>query len=77
MTASPDTDLLVEPLPPETGAKLRRYNGVMAAIHAGQAVAILLLATAFALPVTGTFLQGPPGTPAAAPRVLFSSARRG
>ena len=55
----------------ETGSRLRRYNGVMGAIHAAQAVAILLLATAFALPVTGSFLTGPPGTPNAEPDTLF------
>lgn len=41
---------------------LRRDNLVAAAVHLGQAVAILVLATSFALPVTATYLAGPPGT---------------
>jgi hypothetical protein len=48
-------------------ARLRRYNIGMGALHALQAVAVLLLANSFTLPVTGTFLAGPPGSPAAEP----------
>lgn len=43
-------------------ARLRVYNLVMGALHAAQGVAILALANAFALPVTATFLEGPPGS---------------
>jgi hypothetical protein len=43
--------------------RLRWYNVVMGAFHALQGVAILVLANDFALPVTGTFLEGPPGGP--------------
>ncbi len=49
---------------PHTEQRLRRlrgYNLVMGAIHALQGVAILALANDFALPVTATFLEGPPG----------------
>jgi hypothetical protein len=35
----------------------------MGLFHAAQGVVILLLANGFALPVTGTFLEGPPGGP--------------
>ncbi len=42
--------------------RLRRYNVVMGGIHAVQAIAVLALATTFTLPVTGTFLVGPPGS---------------
>jgi hypothetical protein len=42
---------------------LRRYNLIAAAVHAAQAVAVVALATSFSLPVTGTFLAGPPGSP--------------
>lgn len=62
---------MTETLPTETGKKLRRYNGVMGSLHAAQAVAVLVLATAFALPVTGTFLVGPPGSSGAEPQTLF------
>jgi hypothetical protein len=42
---------------------LRRYNLVAAAVHAGQAVAVLALSNDFTLPVTASYLEGPPGTP--------------
>ena len=42
---------------------LRRYNLVAAAFHAAQAVAVIALANDFAIPVTGTYLIGPPGSP--------------
>jgi hypothetical protein len=41
---------------------IRRYNLIAAAAHAVQAVLIALLATDFTLPVTATYLEGPPGT---------------
>lgn len=44
-----------------TFARLRRFNLVMGFFHAIQGVAILLLANDFALPVTASFLDGPPG----------------
>ena len=52
-------------------ASLRRWNIGLGLVHAVQAVAVLALATAFALPVTATFLEGPPGTSAGAPTTLF------
>ena len=42
--------------------RLRWYNLIMGLIHAAQGVAILLLSNSFALPVTATFMEGPPGT---------------
>ncbi|GIG40622.1 heliorhodopsin HeR [Cellulomonas phragmiteti] len=42
---------------------LRRYNVIAAVAHAAQAAAVLALSNDFALPVTGTYLEGPPGTP--------------
>lgn len=45
-----------------TYTRLRRYNLVAAAFHAVQAVVVLALANDFTLPVTGTYLEGPPGT---------------
>jgi hypothetical protein len=50
---------------------LRRYNLVAAAAHAVQAVLILVLATDFTLPVTATYLEGPPGTTPADQIVLW------
>lgn len=48
---------------PARFAALRRYNLVAAVFHAAQAVAVLVLANDFAIPVTGTYLVGPPGSP--------------
>jgi hypothetical protein len=42
--------------------RLRWYNLVMGLIHAVQGVAILLLSNDFSLPVTATFMEGPPGS---------------
>jgi hypothetical protein len=42
--------------------QLRRWNLGVGALHAVQAVAILVLASAVSLPVTATYLTGPPGT---------------
>jgi Heliorhodopsin len=43
--------------------RIRAYNLAMGLIHAVQGVAILLLSNDFSLPVTATFMDGPPGTP--------------
>jgi hypothetical protein len=50
---------------------LRRYNLVAAAVHAAQAIAVLALSNGFKLPVTASYLQGPPGTPPTARVTLF------
>jgi hypothetical protein len=50
---------------------LRRDNFVAAVVHLAQALAILALTTSFALPVTATYLAGPPGTPPAEQVTLF------
>jgi Heliorhodopsin len=42
--------------------RLRTYNLVMGLLHFVQGVAILVLSNDFSLPVTGTFLAGPPGS---------------
>jgi hypothetical protein len=51
--------------------RLRSYNLVMGVLHAAQAVAVVALATSFALPVTAAFMTGPPGSTVAAPATLF------
>ena len=50
---------------------LRRDNVVAAVVHLVQAIAVLVLASSFTLPVTAAYLEGPPGTPASDPVVLF------
>lgn len=42
--------------------RLRTYNWIMGALHAIQGALVLVLATDFTLPITATFLLGPPGT---------------
>src|SRR5690349_2428828 len=41
--------------------RLRRWNIIVGLILAAQAVAIALLTNSFTLPVTSTFMTGPPG----------------
>ena len=51
------------PVVPESRFRsLRRYNLVAAVIHAAQATLVLALANDFTLPVTASYLAGPPGT---------------
>lgn len=51
--------------------RLRLYNLVMGAFHAAQGVVILALANDFSLPVTATFMEGPPGSAPSPLRDLF------
>ena len=51
---------------------LRRWNRGAAAFHAAQAVLVAVLATDFSLPVTGSYLQGPPGTTPERAVVIFT-----
>ncbi|HAX81500.1 MAG TPA: hypothetical protein DCY40_02895 [Actinobacteria bacterium] len=50
---------------------LRRTNALLGLLHAVQGVAVLALGNGFALPVTGSFMEGPPGSGLGEPRVLF------
>lgn len=70
-TPAVEEDVMVEPVPATEAGRLRRWNALAAALHAGQAVVVLALATGFSLPVTAAYLQGPPGTPALTPVTLF------
>ncbi len=54
-------------LPEPRARRLRTANAVLAVLHAGQAVVVLLLSTDFALTVVETFPEGPPGTATPAP----------
>jgi Heliorhodopsin len=42
--------------------RLRVWNASLAGVHAAQALLILALSSGFALPITITFMTGPPGT---------------
>ena len=50
---------------------LRAWNIGLTILHLAQAVAIVLLAGDFAIAVTSSFPQGPPGSPQPAPAALF------
>ena len=56
---------------PERLADLRRWNIGLTVLHAVQAIAILVLAGDFAITVTSTFPEGPPGTRTPTPDSLF------
>jgi hypothetical protein len=47
---------------PERLADLRRWNIGLTVLHAAQAVLVLVLASEFAITITSTFPEGPPGT---------------
>ena len=55
-------------LDPPAASRLRRLNVVVGSVHALQAVVLLAIATAASLPITGSFLVGPPGAGTTAPR---------
>lgn len=58
---------------PITMRRLRTLNLIAGFAHLAQAVAVLLLANDFSLPITASYLQGPPGTPLAEPVTLLDS----
>ena len=66
-----------DPTPVATGVNdarliaLRRWNLGLTAVHLAQAVLIMMLADGFAIAVTSSFPDGPPGTPVPAPETLF------
>ncbi len=65
------------PAPTATGttdarlAGLRGWNLGLTVLHAAQAVAVLVLASGFAITVTSSYPQGPPGTAVPAPAALL------
>ena len=50
---------------------LRGWNLSLTVLHLAQAVAVVVLATDFAITLTQTLPTGPPGTPTASPEALF------
>ena len=56
---------------PERLAGLRKWNLGLTVLHAVQAVIILVVASDFAITVTSTFPEGPPGTRLPTPSGLF------
>jgi len=52
---------------------LRRFNLIAGVVHLLQMAAVLALSTDFRLPVTATYMTGPPGSSFAAPVVVFET----
>jgi hypothetical protein len=52
---------------------LRRFNLIAGVVHLLQMAAVLALSTDFSLPVTATYMAGPPGSSFAAPVVVFET----
>jgi Heliorhodopsin len=65
------TSEILNSVPSRTASRLRVYNGVMGVFHAAQGIAVLVLATDFALPVIATYMTGPPGASTPTPEPLF------
>lgn len=60
-------------LPTTTLASLRRLNIIAGCAHLAQMIAILVLTNSFSLPVTASYLEGPPGTPPTATTTLWET----
>jgi len=61
------------PVDPGRLAGLRRYNVVVGLILLAQAVAVVALSNDFTLPVTASYLEGPPGTTPGDPVTLLNT----
>ncbi|MEI2717510.1 MAG: heliorhodopsin HeR [Candidatus Nanopelagicales bacterium] len=61
------------PVEPGRLAKLRRYNIIVGIVLVVQAVAVYLLSNDFTLPITASYMEGPPGTPLGDPVTLLNS----
>jgi hypothetical protein len=70
-TASPSDPPTATGVTAERLVGLRRWNLGLTVLHAAQAVVVVVLASDFAVTVTSTFPQGPPGAPPPAPESLF------
>jgi Heliorhodopsin len=74
-TPRPNTEssasTLASGVTPARLAGLRRWNLGLAVLHTAQAGLILAIASDFAITVTSTFPQGPPGTPLKTPEGRF------
>ncbi len=63
------TDTTDSTMPPMK--RLRPYNLIVGLIHLAQAIAIFALSNDFSLPVTASFMSGPPGTALSQRETLF------
>ena len=74
-TSSPADNTVASGVTPERLVGLRRWNLGLSVLHAAQAVLVLVLASDFAITVTSTYPQGPPGTRLTTPEGLFEMLR--
>lgn len=56
-----------------TTQSLRKTNLLAAFLHLAQMIAVLALSNGFSLPITATYMAGPPGSSFAPPVVLFNT----
>lgn len=56
---------------PDGMNRMRLYNAIVGVVHLVQSIAIFILSNDFTLPVTASFLAGPPGTDLSAPEVIW------
>ncbi|MCZ3386415.1 MAG: heliorhodopsin HeR, partial [Actinomycetia bacterium] len=71
MTGSETPTAIATEVTSERLSNLRRWNVGLTVLHLGQAVLILFLTSDFAIAVTSSFPEGPPGTAVPAPSTLF------
>ena len=60
-------------IPDRTASGLRRYNVIAGALHLVQAILVVVLSNDFGLPVTASYLAGPPGTAPSDTVTLFDT----
>ena len=73
MTSAPSdtSSIIATGVTPERLSNLRSWNLGLTVLHALQAVLIIAMAGDFAISITSTFPQGPPGTRLDTPEALF------
>jgi hypothetical protein len=69
--STPSTEVTATGVTDERLAGLRRWNLGLALLHLAQAIAIVFIASDFAITVTSSFPAGPPGSEVPPPDALF------
>jgi len=58
---------------PLTAERLRKANVLAGILHLSQMLVVLALSNDFSLPITGTYMAGPPGSGLGSPIILFKT----